>query len=85
MRALLANPTETADIFDGDGTPLAKGRHVTGYGEVSGMLKKLGLVQYEGGDPTKPKVVVDGHLITGRDPMSAALFGETIVTSLQKK
>ena len=75
----------TADNLGGDGTPLAKGRHVTGYPEVSGLLKKLGQVSYDLGDPNLPKVVVDGHLITGRDPMSAHLFGETIVSNLGKR
>jgi len=75
----------TAGNLDGNGIPLAKGRHVTGYKEVSGLLKQLGQVNYDGGDPNHPKVVTDGHLITGRDPMSAELFGQTIVKRLQKK
>jgi len=75
----------TANNLYGDGVPLAKGRHVTGLPEVSGLLIRLGQVNYDKGDLNKPKVVVDGHLVTGRDPMSAQLFGETLVASLQKK
>lgn len=67
-----------------DGThPQFKDRHVTGFFEVEGLLKKVGLLNYDGGTPGKPYVVTDGKLITGRDPISSKLFGETIVTALR--
>jgi protease I len=71
----------TAHNLDGS-TPQFKGRHVTGYGEVSGLLKTLGQVQYDSGDLTKPYVVEDGNLITGRDPMSAEAFGQAVTNKL---
>jgi putative intracellular protease/amidase len=72
----------TAKNLDGK-TPQFKGRKVTGYREVEGLLTSLGQVRYGQGDPTKPHVVVDGNLITGRDPESSKLFGETIVDKIK--
>jgi protease I len=71
----------TADNLDGL-HPKFKGRHVTGYYEVEGLLTRVGQVNFEKGDAKKPFVVVDGKLITGRDPLSAELFGKTIVQML---
>ena len=74
----------TANNLDG-ATPQFKGRHVTGYGEVSGLLKLQGQVNYESGDLSRPHVVEDGNLITGRDPMSSQLFAEKIIKRLDSK
>jgi protease I len=71
----------TANNLDGL-TPQFKGRHVTGYGEVSGLLKLQGQVNYESGDLTKAHVVEDENLITGRDPISSQLFADTIIKKL---
>lgn len=71
----------TANNLDGK-SPQFKGRHVTGYAEVSGLLRSLGQVQYDSGDLNKPFVVEDGNLITGRDPISSTLFAETIIKKL---
>jgi protease I len=73
----------TADNLDGK-HPQFKGRHVTGYFEVEGLLRNVGLVNYDGGVAGKPYVVSDGKLITGRDPISAKLFGEAVVSALKK-
>lgn len=70
--------------FDG-GTPIAEGRHVTGYFKVEGILRQLGRVNYDAGEKSQPKVVVDGNLITGRDPISSQLFGETVAKQLTQK
>lgn len=72
----------TANNLDGK-TPQYKGRHITGYAEVSGLLQSLGHVKYDSGDLTKPYVLEDGNLITGRDPSSSKLFGETIIKRLK--
>lgn len=72
----------TAQNLDGD-HPQFKGKHVTGYFEVEGLLKRVGLVNYDKGADGKPYVVTEGRLITGRDPMSAQLFGQTIVKALK--
>lgn len=74
----------TANNLDGK-TPIAKGRHVTGYGDVAGLLLTQGQMDYDAGDLTKPYVVQDGNLITGRDPSSAKLFGETVAKKLGGK
>lgn len=55
---------------------------MTGYFRVEGMLRNLGKVDYDPGVADKPYVVVDGNLITGRDPLSAQRFGETMVERL---
>lgn len=60
-------------------TPRFKGRHVTGYRDVEGILRALGRVRYDAGDPSRPHVVVDRNLVTARDPSSSKLFGTTIV------
>lgn len=66
-------------------TPQFKNRHVTGYGEVAGLLTRQGQVKYESGDSTKPHVVVDENLITGRDPMSSELYGEMMVRKMKTR
>lgn len=74
-----------ANNYNGQAVPVAKGRHVTGYFRVEGLLRELGQVNYDGGDPKQPYVVVDGNLITGRDPMSSLSFGETLVQILKQR
>ena len=39
---------------------------------------------FDPGEKDKPYVVVDGNLITGRDPLSADLFGDTVVKKLSQ-
>lgn len=72
-----------ANNLQGNGTPIAQGRNVTGYKRVIGLLKILGKVRYHSGNPKEPFVMVDGNLITGRDPMSSELFGKTVVRALR--
>lgn len=72
----------TTNNLDGE-HPQFKGRHITGFFEVEGILKKVGLLNFDEGTPGKAYVVTDGKLITGRDPISAKLFGESIVSSLR--
>lgn len=70
--------------FDGR-TPIAAGRKATGYYRVRGLIEKLGQINYEPGREGQPFVVVDGQLITGRDPISSELFGRVLVHELKKK
>lgn len=87
LTALLCSSTGllgVVDNFDGRGRPIAEGRHVTGYYRVEGLLRNLGRVNYDPGQKDKPYVVIDGNLITGRDPSSAALFGETVARVLKE-
>ena len=74
----------TANNLDGK-NPQFAGRHVTGYFEVEGILRQMGRVNFDAGEAGKPYVVTDGKLITGRDPLSAQLFGETVVAALTSK
>ena len=71
----------TAGNLNGN-NPHFKGKHVTGYFEVEGLLKLVGQVNYDSGIKDQPFVVVDNNLITGRDPISAKLFGEAVKTAL---
>ncbi len=84
--ALLCSATGllgVANNLDGKGKPLVKGKKVTGYKRVRGLLEVMGGVQYLPGESGKPFVVVDGNLITGRDPISSELFGRTVVEHLK--
>ena len=73
----------TAENLDGQHEPIAKGRHVTGYAEVEGLLTRLGKVQFDRGDIEKPFAVADGNLVTGRDPSSAAVFADKVIAVLR--
>lgn len=85
--ALLCSSTGllgVANNLDGQGSPIAKGRNVTGYKRVEGLLVKLGQVNYLKGEEDKPFVVVDGNLITGRDPQSSTLYSQKVIAALSK-
>lgn len=88
LTALLCSSTGllgVANNLNGQSKPIAEGRHVTGYYRVEGLLRNLGRVNYDPGEAGKPHVVTDGNLITGRDPSSAKLFGETVARALKKR
>lgn len=74
-----------ANNFDGQSRSLVEGRDVTGYFRVEGLLRNLGRANYNAGNPSIPHVVTDGNLITGRDPKSSRLFGETVARAIQKR
>jgi len=87
ITALLCSSTGllgVANNLNGQGTPVATGRHVTGYKRVEGLLRLFGKVNYDPGVEGKPYVVVDGNLITGRDPISSEEFGKTVAKALKK-
>lgn len=73
----------TANNLNGTSKPIAEGKHVTGPYLVEGLLKVLGKTNFDPGLAGQPHVVVDGNLITGRDPESAELFAKTIVKVLR--
>lgn len=74
----------TAGNLDGN-TPRFRGAYVTGYPDVEGLLKRVGLLNYLPGTPGRPQVVVHRNLITARDPISAQMFGETVAQRLHKR
>lgn len=69
--------------FNGD-TPLIPGRKVTGYYRVRGLLEKLGKVSYSAGEDGVPHIVIDGNLITGRDPISSEQFGKALTKMIKE-
>lgn len=62
---------------------LFAGKKVTGYFRVEGILRNLAQVHFVPGERKEPGVVIDGNLITGRNPESSQIFGETIVQALK--
>ncbi len=69
--------------WDGNGKAIAEGKKATGYFRVEGILRKLGKVDFISGGQKEPGVIVDGKLITGRNPESSRIFGEAIIQSLR--
>ena len=45
----------------------------------------MGKVDYSAGEEDKPYVVVDGNLVTGRDPFSSELFAQKVLYVLSGK
>jgi putative intracellular protease/amidase len=72
-----------AENYDGQHQPIAEGRKVVGHFRVEGLLKSLGKVKFIAGPIKEPMVVVDGNLITGRNPESSKSFGEAVVKLLK--
>lgn len=70
--------------FDDTDTSMVKGRQVTGYYKVENILRKVGEVNFVDGAADEVTVVVDGKLVTGRNPQSSRLFGETVRDTLLK-
>jgi protease I len=73
------------DNWDGQSKPIAQGRKVVGYFRVAGILRNLGKVNYVNGGQKEPGVMVDGNLITGRNPESSVIFGQAVVAALSKQ
>ena len=82
-----------------DGSPLVKGKKVTGFTNteeaaveltnivpflVEDMLVKNGGVYSKGAD-WKPYVVIDGHLITGQNPASSETAAEAVLQQLKSR
>ncbi|KAE9410387.1 class I glutamine amidotransferase-like protein [Gymnopus androsaceus JB14] len=82
-----------------DGKSIFAGKKATGFSNVEeekieavetipflleDRIKYLG-GEYIKTDPWQPKVVVDGHLITGQNPASALPLGEALLKALQSK
>ncbi len=82
-----------------DGSPLVKGRRVTGFSNaeeeavqltkvvpflVQDMLVENGGV-YSSGADWQPHVVTDGNLITGQNPASSAPAAEAVLAQLQAR
>ena len=85
---------------DVDGVPLIQGRKVTGFSwaeeklagrdkavpfSLQDRIKERGAKYSKALRPMAEKVVVDGKLVTGQNPMSATGVGEAVVKLLKKK
>ncbi|KAF9972860.1 hypothetical protein BGZ73_003927 [Actinomortierella ambigua] len=81
-----------------DGTPLVKGKKVTGFSdaeeEIVGLtkevpclpesrLKELGAIYSKAPEPWGACVVSDGRLVTGQNPASARGFGDALYVAIQ--
>ncbi|MEJ5055823.1 type 1 glutamine amidotransferase domain-containing protein [Sphingobacterium sp. MYb382] len=92
-------PVALKNAVDKNGTPIVKGKKVTGFtnGEedavqltkvvpflTEDLLKSLG-GKYEKAADWAPNVVQDGLLITGQNPQSAQLVGEKLLEALRKR
>ncbi len=67
-----------AGNWDGK-SPLFAGKKAVGYFRVAGIIRGLGKVKYIEGGQKEPAVMVDGNLVTGRNPESSRIFGEKVV------
>lgn len=97
VAAVCHGPSALLGVKLADGTPLVRGRRLTGFSkaeedgyaakdvpfDLETALRAEGAV-YEAADPWQPKHVVDGRLITGQNPASGGLVGEAIVEALSK-
>lgn len=96
VSAVCHGPVGLLDVRLADGRPLLEGRKVTGFSwreeKVAGRRKAVPFNlekeltkrgRYERSRvPMKPNVVVDGNLVTGQNPMSAAGVGEAVLETL---
>lgn len=71
--------------WDGESKPLGEGKKAVGYFRVAGLIKKLGRANYIDGGQKEPGVMVDGQLVTGRNPESSKIFGEKVVEVLKSR
>ena len=71
--------------FSGNETPIAAGKNAVGYFRVEGIISKLGKVNVVAGGRREAAAVVDGNLVTGRNPESSTIFAEKIVEVLSHK
>jgi putative intracellular protease/amidase len=97
VAAVCHGPAGLLPIVLSNGKSILDGRHVTGFTreeEIAfGTIDKIpylleeSLVEkahkYSKLEATKEHVIVDGHLITGQNPMSAGAVGKAIVKQLQ--
>lgn len=96
VAAVCHGPSALLGVTLEDGTPLVRGRKLTGFStaeedgyaredvpfDLEGALREEGAL-FESAAPWQPKLVVDGRLITGQNPASGALVGEAIVAALR--
>ena len=92
-------PISLTECTNEDGSPLVKGKTVTGFSDseeaavgytdvvpvlIETKFKEQG-ANYEKGDDWTSKVCVDGNLITGQNPQSSDEAAKAVVQALSKK
>lgn len=96
IAAVCHGPAALLGVTLADGTPLVRGRQVTGFStaeedgyaradvpfDLERALRDEGGV-YEAATPWQPQLKADGRLITGQNPASSTLVGEAVVTALR--
>lgn len=95
VAAVCHGPSALLGVKLEDGTPLVRGRKITGFStaeedgyaredvpfDLEGALRDEGGL-FEAAAPWQPNLRVDGRLITGQNPASGTLVGEAIVKAL---
>tara|TARA_R110002167_G_scaffold160614_1_gene356675 strand:+ start:10173 stop:10889 length:717 start_codon:yes stop_codon:yes gene_type:complete len=99
VAAVCHGPAGLIAAIYADGTPVVKGRKVNSFTDaeehaveletvvpflLEAKLRELG-AEFEGGENFTPKVVVDGNLITGQNPMSAAPLADAVLTAIEAR
>lgn len=98
VSAVCHGPAAFLGVKLDDGTPFVKGRRLTSFSEaeeetyakedvpfaLEGSLRDAGAL-YERAAPWQPKVMVDGRLITGQNPASAAGVAQAVVAALRQE
>lgn len=96
VAAVCHGPAAFLGVTLEDGTPLVRGRKLTGFStaeedayaredvpfDLEAALRGEGAV-YASADPWQANHFVDGRLITGQNPASGTLVGEAIAAALQ--
>ena len=100
VSAVCHGPAGLLGVALSDGTPLVAGRSLTGFSwteeklaqrhkvvpfRLDEALKEYGAKYTKAVRPMVEKVVVDGTLVTGQNPMSAAGVAEKVVKLLKKR
>jgi putative intracellular protease/amidase len=97
VAAVCHGPVALVGVTLEDGSPLVRGRKLTSFSNaeeenyakadvpfsLEGALRESGAV-YTAADPWQEHVVLDGRLMTGQNPASAAALARAIVPALKK-
>jgi putative intracellular protease/amidase len=97
VSAVCHGPSAFLGVTLEDGSPLVRGRKLTGFSDaeengyadkdvpfdLEAALKEEGAL-YESTEPWHPHLVVDGRLITGQNPQSGSVIGEALADALKR-
>jgi putative intracellular protease/amidase len=97
VSAVCHGPSAFLGVTLDDGSPLVRGRKLTGFSDaeedgyadkdvpfdLEAALKEEGAL-YESTEPWHSHLVVDGRLITGQNPQSGTVVGEALADALKR-